>query len=211
MGLTMTEALTVLMTWLSPAYPVGAYSFSHGLEWAVEQGQVRDGATAEAWIADTLTHGAGRSDAILLVHAMRGAEVAELAEALAPSAERREETLAQGRAFAEVTASAWGIDLAPAPYPVVLGQAAAARRLGEAETARAYLTAFAANLISAAIRLGTLGQAQGQVIQARLAAPIEALAAEALTTPLDGIGGAALAADIASMRHETQTVRLFRS
>ncbi|MEL6478639.1 MAG: urease accessory UreF family protein [Pseudomonadota bacterium] len=207
----MADDLTVLMTWLSPAYPVGAFTFSHGLETAVASGAVSGAAGAEAWVADCLVHGAGRSDAILLTHARRGGDIADLAEALAPSAERREETLAQGRAFAETTRAAWGIDLAPAAYPVVLGQASAALDLPEDVVIRAYLTAFAANLISAAIRLVPLGQTEGQIMQARFASGIAGLAGEVQVASLDDIGGCALAADIASLQHETQTVRLFRS
>ncbi|MEM7507294.1 MAG: urease accessory UreF family protein [Pseudomonadota bacterium] len=207
----MTEPIATLLTWLSPSYPVGAFTFSHGLEWAMEVGAIGDAASAQAWIADCLHHGAGRSDAILLAHAMRGEDVAGLAEALAPTAERLEETMAQGAAFAEVTGVARGLDLAPAPYPVVLGQAAALVGLPRRETIHAYLTAFAANLISAAIRLVPLGQTQGQVIQSRLAPGIATLTEDALAATLDDLGGCAILADIASMRHETQDVRLFRS
>ncbi|MEM0922736.1 MAG: urease accessory protein UreF [Pseudomonadota bacterium] len=210
----MADPLSTLMIWLSPAYPVGAFSFSHGLETAVSRGVVQDADSAGAWIADCLTHGAGRSDAILLSHAIQDGdkgELAELAEALAPSTERRIETTEQGRAFAETTRAAWGIPLTPAAYPVVLGEAAAALEIPREAVLRAYLTAFAANLISAAIRLVPLGQTDGQILQARLAPRIEDLAREAATAPLDTLGTCTIAADIASMQHETQTVRLFRS
>ncbi len=112
----MTAALAplqILAAWFSPGYPVGAYSYSHGLEWAVEAGDVRDPARrSPRWVADVVAHGAGRSDAILLAHAMASDDagpLAELAEALAPSAERHLETMAQGAAFARTTAAAYGI------------------------------------------------------------------------------------------------------
>ncbi|MEM1274893.1 MAG: urease accessory UreF family protein [Pseudomonadota bacterium] len=212
----MTEALLKLMAWMSPGYPIGAYTYSHGLEWAVEAGDVRDPGTAQDWISACLTHGAGRTDAILLAHAWRAdstelLDLAELAEALAPARERVLETTAQGSAFADVTGAAWGGDASPLPYPVALGHAAAEAQIPLPDTLAAYLQAFAANLTSAAIRLVPIGQTDGQRILATLLPEILRRAEEAETASLDAIGGCALRADIAAMRHETQNVRLFRS
>ena len=215
------------MIWLSPAYPVGGYSYSHGLEWTVEAGKVGDAATLGAWIEDVLTHGAGRSDVIFLAEAWRalaagdiGAleQAAALAAALAPSAERRLETLAQGTAFLAATLAAWakpelealaaeGREVA---YPIAVG-AAAAHGLPLVETAQAFAQAFAANLVSAGVRLIPLGQSDGLRVLARLEPLIPRIVARALGASLDDVGGAAIAADIASMRHETQYTRLFRS
>lgn len=223
-------ALSRLMTWLSPAFPVGAFTYSHGLEWAVEDGTVTSAAALVAWLSDILRHGAGRGDAILLVAAFRAAaegkaddlqEVAELAYALQPSKERRLESGAQGRAFATAIADTWGAPtladlvgrLAPEPvaYPVAVAAAASDHRLPLAETVEAYLTAFAANLVSAAVRAVPLGQTEGQRTIRDLAPIVSAVAAEALHASLDDLGGASLRADIASMAHETQYTRLFRS
>lgn len=227
---TAGAALSRLMTWLSPSFPVGAFTYSHGLEWAVEDGTVTSASALVAWLSDILRHGAGRSDAILLVTAFRAAtegrandlqEVAELAYALQPSKERRLESGAQGRAFATAIADTWGAPsladltgrLAPDPvaYPVALAVAAADHRLSLAETVEAYLTAFAANLVSAAVRAVPLGQTEGQRTIRDLAPVVSAVAAEALIASMDDIGGASLRADIASMAHETQYTRLFRS
>jgi len=216
------------MIWLSPAYPVGGFSYSHGLEWTVEAGKVRNAATLGDWVEDILRYGAGRSDAILLGEAWRAvtdgnerllAETAELAAALAPSAERRLETLAQGAAFLAATRAAW-----PSPaldrlaegavevaYPVAVGACAAAHGLPLAPTAQAFMQAFAANLISAGVRLVPLGQTDGLRVLARLEPLIPALVAGALAASPDDVGGAGVTADIASMRHETQYTRLFRS
>lgn len=218
------------MTWLSPAFPVGAFTYSHGLEWAVEDGTVTTAAALTAWLSDILRHGAGRSDAILLAHAFRAAvegraedlqEIAELAYALQPSRERRLESGAQGRAFVTAIADTWGaptlVDLAgnlaqtPVAYPVAVGIAAADHRLPLADTVEAYLTAFAANLVSAAVRAVPLGQTEGQRTIRDLTPVVSAVADEALNASLDEVGGAALRADIASMAHETQYTRLFRS
>jgi urease accessory protein len=217
------------MTWLSPAYPVGAYSYSHGLEWVVvEAGKVRDAASLGDWIEDVLRHGAGRSDAILLAEAWRAQSggdasqleaAAELAAAFAPSAERRLETLAQGTAFLAATLAAWptpeltrlaegGREVA---YPVAVGACAAAHALPLVETAQAFTQAFAANLVSAGVRLIPLGQSDGLRVLARLEPLIPHIVADALACTLDDLGGIAVMADVASMRHETQYTRLFRS
>ncbi|WP_036838613.1 urease accessory protein UreF [Pleomorphomonas oryzae] len=228
--LPVGAVLSRLMTWLSPAFPVGAFTYSHGLEWAVEDGTVTSPAALTAWLSDILRHGAGRSDAILLAAAFRAAsedraqdlfDIAELAYALQPSRERRLESGAQGRAFVTAIADTWGapmlVELAqrllphPIAYPVALAVAAADHRLPLIETVEAYLTAFAANLVSAAVRAVPLGQTDGQRVIRDLAPVISAVAADALIASLDDIGGACLRADIASMAHETQYTRLFRS
>jgi urease accessory protein len=208
------EAVQILAAWFSPAYPVGSYSYSHGLEWAVETGWVRDRATLEAWVADLLEFGAGRNDAILLrlAHAAEDpAALGRLAAALAPSAERLLETEAQGAAFARTTAAAWGIALDPMPYPVAVGRAARLLGLPVDLTAVLYVQAFAAAVVSAGVRLIPLGQTDGQRIT-RALMPL----ARRVATGTDGasegdLGSAALAADIAAMRHETQYTRLYRS
>jgi urease accessory protein len=220
--------LARLMIWLSPAYPVGGYSYSHGLEWTVEAGKVRDAATLGAWIEDVLAHGAGRSDVIFLAEAWRALaagdlaaleQAAELAAALAPSAERRLETMAQGTAFLAATLAAWpkpelaalAADGHEIAYPIAVGAAAAVHGLPLVETAQAFAQAFAANLVSAGVRLIPLGQSDGLRVLARLEPLIPHIVANALGASLDDVGGAAIAADIASMRHETQHTRLFRS
>ena len=213
--------LPLLLTWLSPAFPTGAYAYSHGLEWAVQSGDVHDEATTLAWLADTLCHGAGRTDAILLRHAYRAqtghdlGQVAELAAAVQPSAERRLESLAQGTAFA-LAAQVWGAPLLAAlpgqvAYPVALGALAAAHHVSEHDAALGLLHAFSANLVSAAVRLVPLGQTAGLRILAQLAPLLATIANDTAAATLDDLGGACFRADIASMRHETQYTRLFRT
>lgn len=210
----MSDHLLKLASWLSPSFPVGAFTYSHGLETAIADGAVHDPASLQHWITDVLEHGAGRTDAIFLAHAYRApedAEIAELAFALAPSAERLLETEAQGAAFAETTAAAWGGAAAPVAYPIAVGRAAATHEIPLLQTVEFFLHAFASNLISAAVRLVPLGQTDGQRVLAALTPIFEVVATDAMASDLDDIGGCAIASDIASMRHETLSVRLFRS
>jgi urease accessory protein len=222
-------ALYRLMAWLSPAYPVGAFSYSSGLEWAVEAGDVADGATLQRWLTAVIGNGGALCDTVILVHAYRAAagnderalkEIAELATAFAPSKERFLETTAQGRAFIDATRAAWPcatldrlatISDAPLAYPVAVALAAAGHDIPLEPTVTAFLHAVAANLISAGVRLIPLGQTDGQRVMAALEPVIATTANRTLVTALDDIGGATFRADIASMRHERQYTRLFRS
>lgn len=217
------------MAWLSPAYPIGAFSYSGGIEWAVEAGDITDAATLRDWLAVVIADGGGFCDAVFLAHAHRAAAacddtalqaVAELAAAFAPSKERHLETTAQGRAFFEVTRAAWptpALDRLDAAWdgavalPVAVGVAGAGHGIALDDLLNAYLHALAANLVSAGVRLVPLGQTDGQRLLAALEPLVRATAARALVTRLDEVGAAAFRADLASMRHETQYTRLFRS
>ena len=216
-----------LLVWLSPAFPVGAFAYSQGLEWAVEDASVRDAATLAAWLDDLVAHGPVRADAVLLAAAWRAGDaqaalaVNELALALAPSRERRLETATQGTAFLHAVAAAWpavGIAALAATlgdeeiaYPVAVGVAAAAHGIALRPTLVAFALAAVGNLVSAALRLGPIGQSQAQAIIAGLAPRLDRLADATEHSSLDDLGTSALRADIASMRHETQYSRLFRS
>ncbi len=217
------------MAWLSPAYPVGAFSYSSGIEWAVEAGDIKDAESLRAWLAVMLEEGSGFCDAVLFAHAYRAVAtedekslraVAELAAALAPSKERHLETTAQGNAFIEATGAAWPCAAlarlkvawdGPVAYPVAVAVAAAGHGITREAALAAFLQAVAANLISAGVRLIPLGQTDGQRLLAMLEPVIGATAQRALATALDDIGSAAFRADLAGSRHETQYTRPFRS
>jgi urease accessory protein len=224
-----SAALYRLMAWLSPAYPVGAFSYSGGLEWAVEAGDIRDAETLRLWLAVMLGQGGGFCDAVLFVHAHRATAagdddalraVAELAAALVPSKERFLETTAQGRAFLDATKAAWPCaalvrleDLwkGAVALPVAVAVACAGHDIVCEAALGAFLHALTANWISAGVRLVPLGQTDGQRVLAALESVVAATAQRASATSLDDIGGAAFRADLATMRHETQYTRLFRS
>ena len=218
-----------LFLWLSPAFPVGSFAYSHGLEWAVEAGDVVDFSSLSDWFADLAAFGAPRVDAALFAAAHRAAEaedwralneVNELAVALAGSAERRLETTAQGGAFRLAARAAWDCEaLARVPeragdaiaYPIAVAAAAAGHGVERRRAGEAFAVALFANLVSAAVRLGVVGQTDGQRILAGILREVGAMAREAASATLDDLGACALRSDIAAMRHETQYSRLFRS
>jgi urease accessory protein len=218
-----------LMTWLSPSFPVGAFSYSSGIEWAVEAGDITDAVSLQHWLTSMLVDGAGICDGIFLAQAYRAAssneearlaEIAELASALMSSRERHLETTAQGRAFIEIARAAWhhaSLDRLVAAckagivYPVAVGLVSAAHHIPLAPVAHAFLHAVVANWISAGARLVPLGQTDSQRVLARLEPAVAATARRALAASLDDLGGATFRADLAGLRHETQYTRLFRS
>lgn len=218
-----------LFVWLSPAFPVGSFAYSHGLEWAAAAGDVRDASTLEHWLADLLAHGGARNDAILLAAAWRAvraddgaalAEINELALAVSGSRERRLEISAQGNAFLAAIKAAWSreeIDrlarelVGDVAYSVAVALAAAAHGFALRATLQAYLVGFVTNLVSAAVRLGVIGQSDGQRVIAALLPGVRDVAHAAEQSTLDDLGGAAFRSDLAALRHETQYTRLFRS
>lgn len=204
--------LLLLSQWLSPAFPVGAFAFSHGIETAVREGRIADAAGLEAWLADLLDHGSIRSDVALLAAAYAGDPEAEAtAQAFQPSAERLEEARQLGAAFARTVRAVWGLDLPDLLYPVAVGRAAALKNLPLHDTAALYAQSFAANLVSAAIRLVPLGQTEGQAVLASLTPRCAALGEVAAGFTLDDLANAAFLSDIAAMRHETLQPRSFQS
>ena len=218
-----------LMVWLSPSFPVGAFAYSHGLEWAFECGDLHDAATLRDWLEALVAQGSLRNDLILFACAVRAidagddaelAEIAELALALANSAERRLETVTQGNAFVAALRAAWPCEAierlkrvwpGDVAYPLAVAAASAGHGLPLAASLEAYGLAFVANLVSASVRLGIVGQTDGQKLTAALVPAVQAAASEAAPAILEDLGGCAFRSDLASLRHETQYSRLFRS
>jgi urease accessory protein len=221
-GTLDTKALLRLMAWLSPAFPIGGFAWSGGLERAVHDRLVKDAAGVEAWLSTLLLRGTLWNDAVLFSQAWRHyddevmlRELAELGLAMAGSAERFAETLSLGRAFV-TAASAWPhaiLDSLPGevPFPVAVGAVAAAHKVPLVDGLAAYLHAAVSQSISASIRLGACGQVEGVAILAGLEDLIAETGRQAGMATLQDLGGAAVQAEIASLRHETQYSRLFRS
>lgn len=222
-------ALYRLATWLSPAYPVGSFAYSSGIEWAVEAGDIADRASLLNWLTAMLADGAGFNDAVLMAAAHRAAdsgndtaliEVAALAAALVPTRERHLETITLGNAFMAVTCAAWPcaplarlkeLWSGPVAYPVAVGVACAGHAVPIVSAVHAFVAAVTANWVSAAVRLVPLGHTDSQLTLAAIEPVVAETARRAIKATLDDLGGATFRADLASARHETQYTRLFRS
>jgi len=216
------QGLLRLMAWLSPAFPVGSFAYSGGLERAVHDGLVTDAASLETWISTLLTNGSIWNDAVIFSAAWRGqgdaaeiGDLAALAEALAGSRERHQETMLLGDAFL-TAARAWAdpvFDRLPqqTAYPVAVGAVSGAHAIALDKALAAFLHAYVSQAVSAGIRLGVAGQKDGVATLAKLEPLIAGVAAEASAATTDDLGSAAVQADISTLRHETQSTRLFRS
>ncbi|HEY6927234.1 MAG TPA: urease accessory protein UreF [Steroidobacteraceae bacterium] len=230
------DALYRLLAWSSPGYPTGAFSYSHGLEWAVEAGSVTDVQSLLDYVTAVLSRGGGWIDAVLFAHAWRVTcpstksiaattldDLTALAATFRGSSETALESRQQGAAFLDVTRKAWPLPAlealalrsaatnTPVAHCIAVAVACAVHDIALEPALHAYLHAVAANLVSAGARLIPLGQTQAQIAIARLSPTITTIIERALTTPLDELGTAAPAVEICSLRHETQYTRLFRS
>jgi urease accessory protein len=229
-GRGFDAALYRLLAWFSPMFPIGAFSYSHGLEATAERGKVHDRGSLQRWIAAVLAHGAGRIDADILRDAHRAAFAADLDAletanrrglAYRATAEMTIESADQGEAFLAACRAAWPdprldawaatLDSGPVCCAAAAGAATAWAGIPLGCALTAYLQAMAANLVSAGLRLGLVGQTDGQRILAALEPIVDMAVASAPTRDSGTFGGAAFAIDLASMAHETQYTRLFRT
>ena len=225
-----SDPLYRLLAWLSPAYPIGAFSYSHGVETAVEEGLVKDRASLVAWLDSVLRRGTGAVDGALFAAAWRAADagdwpafdrIAERAAAWRGTSEMALESRQQGGSFLSITRSAWPHQAFDAAHdrlggelalPVAVALAAAAHGIALDQALAGYLHAFSANLISAALRAVPLGQTDGQIALAALEGAVWAATHAAMEVEsLDEVGTATPLLDWCSLRHETQYTRLFRS
>ena len=206
-----------LAQWLSPAFPVGAFAYSHGLETSIHSGVIANASDLQDWLVDVLSHGSGRNDCIVLRAAYACAsdaaldDVNQTAVALSASGERVLETQLQGSAFNQTTAAIWGGNEVALCYPIAVGNAASLMQLDVDLTAAMYLHAFASNLVSAAVRAVPLGQSDGQRVLAALIPLCDQIANETQEAVLDDLSSTAFLSDIAAMQHETLQPRIFRS
>jgi len=221
-------AFQLLLAWTSPSYPIGAFTYSHGLETAVSDGRVCKAQDIVDYVEAVLSRGGVWVDAVLFCHGWRAAgdeaafdEMAELAAAFRASSETMLESLQQGRSFLQVTQRAWPhpalADFAvrwgqrPIAHCTVMALACAAHGVPLEQALHAYLHGTAANLVSAGVRLVPLGQTDGQIATAALSRLIPAIATRALATEIDDLGTATPLLELASLHHETLYTRLFRS
>lgn len=224
------DPLYRLLAWLSPAYPIGAFSYSHGVETAVEEGLIKDRASLVAWLDSVLRRGTGAVDGALFAASWRAATegdwptfdaIAERATAWRGTSEMALESRQQGGSFLSITRTAWphaALDdvhqrlEGELPLPVAVALAASLHGIALEQALAGYLHAFTANLVSAALRAVPLGQTDGQIALAALEAAVhEATRAAIEVDSLDEVGTATPLLDWCSLRHETQYTRLFRS
>ena len=221
-----------LQTWLSPTFPTGSYSYSHGLEWAVEAGYVHDRVSLVDWLAADLHYGSGRNEAIFFAEAWSCAmnddlekllEVAELSASYRGTSEFALESSQQGSACRFTLSQVWpdphlervsqmlaSRDI-PSSLAVILGISSAKQGIPIAIALPAFLQSYIANWVTAGVRLIPLGQTDGQAAIAALEDAVLATSADASTAMANDLGSAGFMVDLASMRHETQYTRLFRS
>ncbi|MEM9173464.1 MAG: urease accessory protein UreF [Pseudomonadota bacterium] len=222
---TDSQALQRLLAWLSPSFPVGAFTFSHALEQAIEAKLVCDAASSQAWLVPLLRHGSGQADLVFVCAGWRceHADVqawSELALAMAGTQELRLEMTAQGDAFIAAIDAAWPCDasrqlaaLAPGAiaYPVAVGHLAQAHGVELEACVTAYAHAFVANLVSAIVRALPLGQTDGQRVLAGMEESVSDAVVRAMAADPDAVTASTPYSDLCSMQHEHQYSRLFRS
>ena len=207
--------LLLLLNWMSPAFPAGAFAYSHGLEWAIDDRQVTSADDLKLWIEDLITRGSGWNDAVLFARCWEDETggLNELALALSASKERYLETAQLGRAFAIAALVFFPLKRGEKAlaYPVAAGSACAAAGITKSHALLAFLQGFSNALVSVAVRLVPLGQTHGLEVIRDLMPVIAATARRAASATLDDLGSITIGADIASMKHETQHSRIFRT
>lgn len=199
--------------YLSPAFPIGGFAYSQGLESAISAGLVTDASSLQDWISSQLLQGSGRSDAILIAHARQGdcADLADLAYALAPSSERDLEMREMGRAFGAQISALTGAEFPTLPLPVAIGHAMQGLNLPTADILALFLQGFATQMVSVGVRFIPLGQSAGQAVLANLAPLILRVAQQAASAEITEISSSTIGADMVSMAHETLDVRIYRT
>ncbi|MEP5153239.1 urease accessory protein UreF [Planktotalea sp.] len=213
---TELDVLT-LTQWFSPSFPIGGFAYSHGLEWAIETGDVHDARSAQTWIANVLQNGAGWNDCLFIAAAYKSEGSADIrlldakCRAFAASRERLKETDLQGEAFCAVISDVWARDLRGLSYPVAVGRAVKLQDLPLGTATLMYLHSFLSNLAAVAMRLVPLGQTEGQRLINDLKPMLVDIARTAVDGDLDDLNSTSFLADVASMKHETQYSRIFRT
>jgi urease accessory protein len=225
-------ALLRVLSWTSPSFPIGSYSYSHGLERAVEAGHTNSRASLVDWLEADLCYGTGRNEAIFFSEAWRCTiddnpskllAIAELAAAFRGTAEFALESSQPAAACLTTLRKVWPDlvldrfsemlyehEVQPA-LAVVLGVRSARQGVPLSLALPAFLQAYIANLVTAGVRLIPLGQTDGQLVIAELEHTVLAVSKEAQQITINELGSAAIMVELASMEHESQYTRLFRS
>ena len=206
--------LITLMQWLSPAFPIGGFAYSHGLEWAINKGHVSNREELQKWISDLLEYGSLKNDAILINLVLQGSdpkEINELAMALCPANERLSETKLQGGAFCKIMGDVWNLEIDNLTLPIALALAAKNESIDQNLVVPAYLHSFCSNLISVAMRLIPIGQTDGQKTLRELSPLISDSVRAVAKSDKDDLGSACFLSDVSAMQHEYLQPRVFKT
>jgi urease accessory protein len=206
--------LITVMQWLSPAFPIGGFAYSHGLEWTINKGYVSNREELQNWISDLLEYGSLKNDAILIKLVLQGSdpkEINELAMALCPASERLSETQLQGGAFCKIMREVWSLEIDELTLPIALALAAKNESIDQNLVVPAYLHSFCSNLISVAMRLIPIGQTDGQKTLRELSPLISDSVRSVAKSDKDDLGSACFLSDVSAMQHEYLQPRVFKT
>jgi len=206
--------LVTVMQWLSPAFPIGGFAYSHGLEWAINKGYVSNREELQKWVSDLLEYGSLKNDAILIKLVLQGSdpkEINELAMALCPASERLSETQLQGGAFCKIMREVWSLEIDDLALPIALALAAKNENIDQNLVVPAYLHSFCSNLISVAMRLIPIGQTDGQKTLRELSPLISDSVRAVAKSDKDDLGSACFLSDVSAMQHEYLQPRVFKT
>ena len=214
MHIPTDSKLITVMQWLSPAFPIGGFAYSHGLEWAINKGHVGNREELQKWISDLLEYGSLKNDAILIKLVLQGSdpkEINELAMALCPASERLSETQLQGGAFCKIMRDVWSLEIDDLTLPIALALAAKNESIDQNLVLPAYLHSFCSNLISVATRLIPIGQTDGQKTLRELSPLISDSVRAVAKSDKDDLGSACFLSDVSAMQHEYLQPRVFKT
>lgn len=206
--------LITVMQWLSPAFPIGGFAYSHGLEWAINKGYVSNREELQKWVSDLLEYGSLKNDAILIKLVLKGSdpkEINELALALCSASERLSETQLQGGAFCKIMREVWSLEIDDLALPIALALAAKNENIDQNLVVPAYLHSFCSNLISVAMRLIPIGQTDGQKTLRELSPLISDSVRAVAKSDKDDLGSACFLSDVSAMQHEYLQPRVFKT
>ena len=206
--------LITVMQWLSPAFPIGGFAYSHGLEWAINKGYVSNREELQKWVSDLLEYGSLKNDAILIKLVLKGSdpkEINEIAIALCPANERLSETQLQGGAFCKIMREVWSLEIDDLALPIALALAAKNENIDQNLVVPAYLHSFCSNLISVAMRLIPIGQTDGQKTLRELSPLILDSVKSVAKSDIDDLGSNCFLSDVSAMQHEYLPSRVFKT
>ena len=208
----LKESLQILQTWFSPLFPVGSFSYSHGLEAMIDDNLIKSKEDILEYLKCILKYGSGKNDIILIKYAYQGEEINDLALSLCPTKERKIESIEMGNAFRKVLEDSWNYKIQEnTAYPVSVGKAAKYFKIPLNLTIISYLQSFASNLINVCIKHIPIGQKVGQDCIIQMYDLIREIENESKNLELEDLGGVCFNSDIYSIKHENLKTRIYKT